>query len=146
MHLCKISNLSLQVKRWLQKSQEGVSSYPLHSVSRETPYFFPQTEGLSHPSYYWEPLCQGPSSPSSLAWAPEYEKDAGDRVEERTWLLKSKPLGYDMFTSLSFVFCFFLYRPQMQHTEVARLGSNQSYTCWSTPQPQQLGVRAMSVT
>ena len=42
-----------------------------------------------------------------------------------------------------FFFCFL--GPHTRHMEVPGLGaSNQSYSCWPTPQPQQLGIQAMS--
>ena len=45
-----------------------------------------------------------------------------------------------------FVFCFCFLGPHLWHMEVPRLGSNQSYSCQPTPQPQQCQIWAMSVT
>ena len=52
------------------------------------------------------------------------------------------------FFFLSFFFFNFFLGPHLWHMEVPKLGVelNQSYSCWPTPQPQQLGSRAASVT
>ena len=47
---------------------------------------------------------------------------------------------------LWFLFFFFFLGPHPQHMEFPRLGLNQSYSCWLTPQPQQRRIPAMSVT
>jgi len=63
----------------------------------------------------------------------------------------SSPPNYSSFIILFFVFFFFpcllsFLGPHLWHMEVPRLGSNQSYSCWSTSQPQQCQIPAMSVT
>ena len=45
--------------------------------------------------------------------------------------------------------CFFLSLfsgPHPRHMEVPRLGVESSYSCWSTPQPQQCLIQGMSMT
>ena len=41
---------------------------------------------------------------------------------------------------------FFFLGPHLWYMEVSRLGSNQSHSCWPTPQPQQRQIRAASAT
>jgi len=47
----------------------------------------------------------------------------------------------------TYLFLFFVFLgPHPQHMEVPGYRSNWSYSCWSTPQPQQYGIQAASVT
>ena len=48
------------------------------------------------------------------------------------------------FILFYFIFCFL--GPHLWLTEVPRLGVDQSCSCWPTPQPQQQGIQAPSVT
>ena len=45
-----------------------------------------------------------------------------------------------------YLFIFVFLGPHPRHMEVPRLGSNQSCSCWPMPEPQQCGIRAVSVT
>ena len=53
-----------------------------------------------------------------------------------------REINFVGFFFLSFVFS----GPHLWHIEVPRLGSTRSYSCWLTPQLQQLEIQAMSVT
>ena len=50
------------------------------------------------------------------------------------------------FSSLFFFSFLSFFGPHLWHTEVPRLGDNQSYSCRPTPQPQQRQIQAASVT
>ena len=55
------------------------------------------------------------------------------------FLVHQREIPLQMEISLIlFLFCFL--GPYPWHMEVPRLGSNQSYSCWPTPQPQQQGI------
>ena len=47
--------------------------------------------------------------------------------------------------TILFVYLFGFLGPHPWHMKVARLGSNQSYSCWPKPQSWQRQIRAMSV-
>ena len=64
---------------------------------------------------------------------------------DKIWLINYtliKILFICLFVCLSFV----ILGPHPQHMEVPRLGVELSYSCQPTPQPQQLGIRALSAT
>ena len=42
--------------------------------------------------------------------------------------------------------CFCFLGPHLQHTEIPRLGSNQSHSCQPIPRPRPYGIRATSST
>ena len=67
-------------------------------------------------------------------------------LENNTILSFPKYIKYVFyfFFFFFFFFCFLGLHPW--HMEVSKPGSNWSYSCWPTPQPQQCGIRAASTT
>ena len=56
-------------------------------------------------------------------------------------------LFFSLFIYFILFFGLFVFLgPHPWQLEVPRLGSNRSCSCWHTPQPQQFGIRALSVT
>ena len=75
-------------------------------------------------------------------------RGGGSRMGGGGALGKQVPMIPALLPFLVFFFFSFLsfFGPHLWHTEVPRLGDNQSYSCRPTPQPQQRQIQAASVT
>ena len=97
----------------------------------------------SDPAWLWlwrRPVATAPIRP--LAWEPPYAAGAAQEIATTTTTTKKRTRGPPAFIFL--FFCFL--GSHLQHMEVPRLGSNRSYSCRPTPQPQQCQIRAVSMT
>ena len=78
-------------------------------------------------------------------WEHSYSFKWLENMKRRIFYDTWKWYEAQIFVSTKRLFFFFL-GLHLQHTEAPRLGLNQSCSLWLTPQPQQHGIRATSVT
>jgi len=88
-----------------------------------------------------ESKTNGRSTNSKQNSKSTWESTRGIKLEEKQMRMKIILLYYLLFI-LSFVFL----GPHPRHMEVPRLGVYSGCSCLPTPQPQQLRIRAASVT
>ena len=109
--------------------------------------------------------CQKSSDPKRMPFLDfffffKFWKNCFSMLGEKAALLTRKELKfavfsiemslYSAFLSFSFFLSFFFFFNflglYLWHLEVPRQGSDQSCSCWPTPQPQQLGIQAETYT
>ena len=111
---------------------------------------------------FWDVLITGTELSSNLSkqgiyfsFIPRNPDTSVDSVGSVTQQSCERPPSLFCLCTLSplLVVCLYIYMfiylflgPHPQHVEVPSLGSNWSYRCWPTPQPQQCRIRATSVT